>query len=71
MVYEYLYFFRGSPEPARERRSCPGDGPARARAAEELLRMPSRTGVQVWCGQRIVYSRTRHGRGPERGPPAG
>jgi len=41
VVYEYLYFFRGSLEPVRERRTCPGDGPARARAAEELLRIPS------------------------------
>lgn len=69
MVYEYLYFFRGSLEPVRERRNCPGDGPARARAAEELLRIPSRTRVDVWCGERIVYSR-RRGPTPEGRSPA-
>ncbi|OGN43462.1 MAG: hypothetical protein A2623_07660 [Caulobacterales bacterium RIFCSPHIGHO2_01_FULL_70_19] len=70
MVYEYLYFFRGSLEPVRERRTCPGDGPARARAAEELLRIPSRTGVDVWCGERIVYSRRRARASEGRSPAA-
>jgi len=62
MVYVFLYFFRGSSEPACERRTCPADGAARIRAAEELLRMPSRVGVEVWCSGRLVYNRSRTGR---------
>lgn len=62
MVYEFIYFFRGSPQPARERRSCTADAEARVRAAEELLRMPSRVGVEVWCSGRLVYNRSRTGR---------
>lgn len=59
MVYEYLYFFRGSAEPVCERRACEADGSARARAAEDLLRMPSRVGVEVWCAGRLIYARSR------------
>ena len=61
MTYEFLYFFRGSSQPARERWSGPADGAARARAAGELLRMPSRLGVEVWCGERLIYLRSRSG----------
>ena len=59
MVYEFRYFFRGSCEPARERWSGPNDGAARAHAAEELLRMPSRLSVDVRCGERLIYLRNR------------
>ena len=59
MVYEFLYFVRGSSEPAWERRTCPADGAARIPAAEELLRRPSRVGVEVWCSGRLVYNRSR------------
>lgn len=59
MVYDFLYFFRGSAEPARERRAAPADGVARAHAAGELLRMPSRLGVEVWCGGRLIWRRSR------------
>lgn len=59
MVYEFLFFFRGSSQPACERRICPEDAAARVRAAEELLRMPSRVGVEVWCAGRLVYNRSR------------
>ena len=59
MVYEFLYFFRGSPVPARERWSAPADAAARVRAAEALLRMPSRLAVEVWRGERLIYVRSR------------
>jgi hypothetical protein len=59
MVYEFLYFFRGSSQPACERRTCPADAVARVRAAEELLRMPSRVRVEVWCTGRLVYYHDR------------
>lgn len=59
MVYEFLYFFRGSAEPARETRVAPADGAARAHAARELLRMPSRVGVEVRCGDRLIWRRGR------------
>jgi hypothetical protein len=52
VVYEFRYFVG--------RLDIPG---AIARAASELLSMPSRRAVEVWAGPRLVYHRARYGRG--------
>ena len=59
MVYEFRYVYRGSTGWACERAFCLQDAAARAKAAEVLLRMPSRLAVEVWCGARLVYVRRR------------
>lgn len=59
MVYEFRFYYRGSPTPVRESACCAQDSAARARAAEALLRMPSRLSVEVWCGERLIYARRR------------
>jgi hypothetical protein len=64
VVYEFRFFFSGSEFPARERHAFAGDGEARARAAGDLLRMPSRRAVTVWCGDRLVWSRARGAEAP-------
>ena len=63
MRYVFHYFLSGSLDPVAERRALSSDAEARVRGAAELLQMPARTGVDVWQGERLVYSRRRPNRG--------
>jgi hypothetical protein len=63
VVYEFRYFVGRSDIPAIERTAFEDDRGAIARAAGELLSMPSRRAVEVWAGPRLVYHRARYGRG--------
>lgn len=59
-AYVFLYYVKGSVDPVTERRVLACDAEAKAKAASELLQMPSREGVEVWASDRLVYSRRRH-----------
>lgn len=62
MRYEFRFEYRGGDVPAVEFVELPGDGAAVARAASELLQMPSRTGVVVRRGEHVIYRHVRRAR---------
>ncbi|WP_051651261.1 hypothetical protein [Brevundimonas bacteroides] len=68
MLYEFRFFIGRCDVPAVEQTALDGDRAAIARAASELLRMPSRRAVEVWAGPRLVYHRARFGRAPWEDP---
>jgi hypothetical protein len=59
MLYEFRFSVKGGGASVSERGEYASDPKARTRAAAELLRMPSRTGVEVWQGDRLVYAHDR------------
>lgn len=59
MKYRFHYFLASSDAPVSEEAVLSDDRQAVSRAAGELLRMPGRRGVDVWDGERLVYSRRR------------
>ena len=66
MLYAFHFLVEGSPPIVHERRHMDSDKAARLRAIAELLQMPHRLGVEVWQGERLIYSRTRGSRFPAR-----
>ena len=59
MVYAFRFLVEGNPPIVRERRQMNSDADARQRALSELLQMPHRLGVEVWQGERLIFSRMR------------
>ena len=57
--YAFHYFIPAPGSAAREEATLDSDEAARARAASELLRMPGRSGVEVWEDGRLVWRRLR------------
>jgi hypothetical protein len=71
MPYWFHFFYAGGGgAPARERHDCEDDPAARVLAARQLLKQPSRHGVEVWRGSRLVYARWRGRRPAPREPDA-
>jgi len=57
--YEFRYFASDPAVPAIEWGEYRDDRSARIRGASELLRLPHRSAVEVWCGTSLVYSHRR------------
>lgn len=65
--YEFRYFASDPMTPAVEWSDLKGDGLARIRAVSELLRLPHRLAVEVWCGTALIYSHRRRPADPGQG----